>query len=272
MDAWAGPAPTKPQRRRNKQSFQALRQLKLDGKPVLGDRATVEDLARVNWLRLRDEWSASPSGWNHLRKAVSKFLSDVLADKWHSFRRQVIDHERFPKLEEVDRVPDLTPALFSKIVEAAAEHVRPAFVFLASTGIDVGPYLRMTRSHLHPNTRQIAVPDTKAAGRADTVSVDPRLWEWVDRAVPSPVQYKWLRLHWKRALQAAGADTALRLKDLRHCYGQWAVNEGVAESKVQVALRHRNPSMTRRYTKQRDRGEVAAAVADALLRKDEGVA
>jgi integrase len=60
--------------------------------------------------------------------------------------------------------------------------------------------------------------------------------------------------------------TSLRLKDLRHCTAQWATNEGVAEAKVQVFMRHANPSMTRRYGKQKDRGEVATAVADAMLR------
>jgi hypothetical protein len=35
---------------------------------------------------------------------------------------------------------------------------------------------------------------------------------------------------------------------------------------VQVFMRHANPTMTRRYSKQKDRGEVATAVADAMLR------
>ena len=38
------------------------------------------------------------------------------------------------------------------------------------------------------------------------------------------------------------------------------------EAKVQVFMRHTNPAMTRRCSKQKDRGEVARAVADALLR------
>lgn len=96
--------------------------------------------------------------------------------------------------------------------------------------------------------------------------VDERLWKWIDAGVPSNVRYKWLRLHWKKALAAAEADTSLRLKDLRHCPAQWATDEGMSEAKVQVFMRHTNPNMTRRYSKQKDRGEVARAVADAMLR------
>jgi integrase len=79
-------------------------------------------------------------------------------------------------------------------------------------------------------------------------------------------QHRWLWIYWKRALKAAKADTTLRLHDLRHCTGQWAINEGVPEAKVQTTLRHTTPEMTRRYTKQKDKGEVATAVADVMLR------
>lgn len=80
------------------------------------------------------------------------------------------------------------------------------------------------------------------------------------------MKYKWLRIYWKRALKAVGADPTLRLHDLRHCTGQWAINEGVQEAKVQSTLRHSTAEMTRRYVRQRDKGEVAVAVADVMLR------
>ena len=56
----------------------------------------------------------------------------------------------------------------------------------------------------------------------------------------------------------------LRLHDLRHCHGQWATDEGAPESKVQAALRHASPVMTRRYVLKKDRGEVARMVGRAL--------
>ena len=44
------------------------------------------------------------------------------------------------------------------------------------------------------------------------------------------------------------------------------MDEGVAEAKVQKHLRHSSPDMTRRYTAQKDKGDVATAIANALLR------
>jgi integrase len=195
---------------------------------------------------------------------VSRFLTDQLGSVHDPFRVRVAD--AIPVLDENEREPDITPELLWKIVHAVPEHVRACYVALAASGMDTGEYLALTEDNLHPLTCTISAPGTKTKARRATISVDPRLWEWVVRAVPAPVQYKWLRLYWKRSLAAVKADTTLRLKDLRHCCGQWAVNEGVAEAKVQTQLRHSTSTMTRRYTKSKDRDEVAHAVADHLLR------
>ena len=40
----------------------------------------------------------------------------------------------------------------------------------------------------------------------------------------------------------------------------------VQEAKVQSTLRHSTAEMTRRYVRQRDKGEVAMALADVMLR------
>jgi len=47
--------------------------------------------------------------------------------------------------------------------------------------------------------------------------------------------------------------------------GGWS-DGGMAESKVQKALRHKTASMTRRYTKTKEKGEVAQAVGEILLK------
>ena len=61
--------------------------------------------------------------------------------------------------------------------------------------------------------------------------MDADLWPWIERAIPSPVQYKWLREHFKRAAREVGLPD-LRLHDLRHCFGQWATDAGLPEAKV----------------------------------------
>jgi integrase len=57
----------------------------------------------------------------------------------------------------------------------------------------------------------------------------------------------------------------VRIHDLRHCFGQWSVDAGVPESKVQSALRHKTAAMTRKYTTAVEKGGAARAVGRALL-------
>ena len=231
---------------------------------VLSSRVRVGDLAKVDWVALRDQWQGGPSDWNHLRRAVSRFLTVLLGDVQHPFRREIM--KLIPLQHEVERVPDLRPDTFWELVKLTPEHVQPCYVTLAATGMRVGEYLRCTEDNLLPLTKAIHIPGTKTDGSEAPVQVDADLWPWIERAIPSPVQYKWLREHFKRAAREVGLPD-LRLHDLRHCFGQWAVDGGVPESVVQVALRHADPSMTRRYTKQRDRGEHARVIGDVMLRR-----
>ena len=123
----------------------------------------------------------------------------------------------------------------------------------------------MRETDLHPITRTVSIPGTKTEGSAAVLHVDAALWPWIVAAVPSPVEYNWLRIYWKRALKAVEADTTLRLHDLRHLTAQLLVNDGQSEASVQTTMRHATASMTRRYAMQRDRGENAAALARVLL-------
>ncbi len=58
----------------------------------------------------------------------------------------------------------------------------------------------------------------------------------------------------------------LRLHDLRHAHAQWLSDNGIPEARIQTAMRHRTPSMTRRYTVQRDKGETARTLGEVLFR------
>ncbi len=71
---------------------------------------------------------------------------------------------------------------------------------------------------------------------------------------------------WLRVLAAVEADVTLRLHDLRHCYGQWLSDAGQFEARIHVGMRHATAAMTRRYAKQRDNGENARVLADALVK------
>ena len=198
-----------------------------------------------------------------MRSAVSRFLTVTLDnDKYHPFRRDVI--KAFPKAaESPGRVPDLSPEVFWEIVDEAPEYLRASYVTLAATGMRVGEYLALEEHHLLPVTKSIRVPGGKTAGSSDTIAVGDEAWQWARRAVPSPIGYKSLYRHWKEACEAAGVHDVW-LHDLRHFYGQQLTNKGRPEASVQSGLRHADPNMTRRYTRQRDRRE-NADMMDAIL-------
>ena len=115
-----------------------------------------------------------------------------------------------------------------------------------------------------PHTMSVMVPGTKTPGSEDVIRVGPEGWEWVKRAIPCPVTPRTFRRRWEQARAAVGAPHA-RLHDLKHCLGQWSTDAGMSEAKVQVFMRHKNPDMTRRYTKQRDRGDVAQMMDELLF-------
>lgn len=233
---------------------------------------TVADLPRVDWEALSGIWGGSPSDWMALYRMMSAFLSIHFGGgrvgKSNPFRLAVMDS--LPRLREPGRVPKLSPDLFWKVVGDTPEHIRPAYVTLAGTGLRCGEFLALEPEHLRRETFEIDVPGTKTAESAAVVPVEPELWPWVVAAVPSPVQYKWLREHWARScrkhgLSSAGRYDGPRLHDLRHCFGQWAITGGADEAAVQQYLRHSNITTTRRYTVQRIRAEVSGVVTRKLL-------
>jgi integrase len=238
--------------------LKSLREKAADSLPT---GARVSDLERVRWAELKQSWGKSAADWNHMRRALSAFLTVLMGDKYSPFRRRVI--QTIPIANEVGRVPDLTPRGFRAILEHIPDRYRCCYYALVATGLRVGEYLRLTSFNLKPATRSISGVGTKTALSAEDVAVYSDLWHYVEAAVPSPLGYKALRRHWVAACKKAGV--AIRIHDLRHCFGQWAIDSGVPESKVQTALRHKSASMTRRYTKTREKGEAANAVGRALL-------
>jgi integrase len=243
---------------------QAKRNLERKASEHLPKTATVAELLTTDWNAVQASWGTSGSDWMHIRRFISAFLTKHLGDVYHSFRRQVV--QLIPTAQENEREPDVTPELFWQIVGNAKEHVRAAFVTIVVTGMRRSEYLRCTRDNLKPAILGVQVPGRKTKGSTGIVMVDEELWPWVDAGIPSPLAYKRLRELWIEACTATGVS-GLTLHDLRHAMGQWATNEGVAESKIQSALRHASPAMTRRYTKQKAKGEVAAAVGRAMKRR-----
>lgn len=180
----------------------------------------------------------------------------------HAFRLNVMAN--FPRAAEVERVPDLDIPTFWKIVNQTPEWVRPAYVTIAYLGLRVGEFLQLKDTDLLPATKQVRIPGTKTAGSSATLPVAPHMWGWVRRAVPSPLAYTWLHLYWYRARKAVGAGD-VRIHDLRHLTAMALTEVGQSEASVQTTMRHATPSMTRRYAKQRDKGQNANVMAEVML-------
>lgn len=224
----------------------------------------VADLVMVDFADLRARWGKSPSDWNHVGRFLSAFLTRYLG-KHHPMRHAVV--AAFPRRKESPRVPDLSPDLFWQIVDAAPPHVRGVYVTLLLTGLRVrSEFLQLTREHLMPHTHRITVPGTKTDESAAVVSVDPAQWHWIEQAVPSPIKYRWLRIHWSRACAAAGA-TKLTLHSLRHALAQWSSDAGVNLADVMSALRHANISTTEGYARRSGRTKVAGVIGGLLQRE-----
>ena len=226
--------------------------------------AVVRELTQLDYHRLARTWDASPADWNRFRAALSAFLSRYLGAKQHPFRYEVL--ARVPRGQEPEgRVPNVTPTDFWKLVLRTPDYVRPAYVALAVLGVDVGEYLHLRRIHLDKRQLLVQVPGTKTRARPREVAVDARLWRWIERAVPAPLGYKWLRLHWVRARTAAGFPD-LRLKDLRHLSAQFAGDEGATDRDLTTHLGHTNPAMSHRYARRRVARVVAGKIGDAMNR------
>lgn len=247
----------------------------------------VTDLAHVEWRRLAELWvTPKPDGgagksaadWNRLVAGVSRFVSIYLADpdrqprgnKYHPFRLELMG--KIEKLPESERVPDLSVEVFLAIVLALPEHIRPCVYTLLLTGMrDRSEYLRCTEEHKMPATTSVRVPGKKTRKSAGVVAIDPELWPWIDAGIPSPVQYKALRNHWKTACVAVGASSivdgkyrGLWLHDLRHALGQWAHDAGEPLSRIKEQLRHTTLAMTERYSRTSATRSVAKALGNVL--------
>jgi len=240
---------------------------KLQNSGILTDACLVRDLEFVEWKRLRTIWNGSPSDWNHLRRAVSAFLSAVLGNKHHPFRSKVV--EEIPIEKERERVPDLTPELFMEVAGLTPDHARASYYVLAITGLRLGEYLALGKVDLMPATCQIRIGEGGEGVKGKTnasyavIRVHPSLWHWVEAGVPSNLRTGWLRKYWYRACKARGVPQ-VHLHDLRHCTAQWLVNDGQDLASVKATMRHTTLAMTERYARRQDTGENATAMASIL--------
>jgi integrase len=244
-------------KRRYRMAWGALR-----ASGALAESARLSDLLHVDWMTLEQSWGRSPAHWNHLRRAVSRTLTVLLEGTAHPFRLAVL--KTFPSRQEMDREPDLTPEAFWRIVGLLREEVQPFFVALAVLGCRSGELMQLRREDLRPLTSSITIRrKVKNKWSLRVLPVDPAYYPWVDRAIPVALGRDWLREMWYAACDKAEVPR-VRLHDLRHCHGQWTLDQGVSDVDVQRYMGHATPYMTQRYRRRAERARNSQAIAKAL--------
>jgi len=162
LDAWQPTCARAPATRtRAAVAIRALRRSR-----VLGEGAAVADLATVDWAALYNRNFIGPTGWNHIRRTISRFLTMLLGDKFHEYRRRVL--AQWPRAEEPERVPDLPPALFWTILGPHGTWPSRCglFVTIVAAGLGEG-VLRLPRHRLAPaQQRACACHGAKVGARA----------------------------------------------------------------------------------------------------------
>jgi len=271
------------------------------GPQLAGATLSIANLADIDWKLLeRDGRWKSAADWNHMRRAVSAFLTAFFGTEHHEFRAKLM--ESIPLRAERSRVPELTVAGFWTIIGAVPEHARPCYVSLAASGLRQGEYLATQPEHLGDEDCSIDVPGTKTDESAARIYVHPELWPWVKAGVPSPLGKRWMGIYWRRACLALGFATeegtgefrrvrvakatsgpyrkgeepqyelrevtrysGPRIHDLRHLFAQIADRAGLSAETVMSALRHTNPKQSMEYKRRAAAREVAAVVGKGLV-------
>lgn len=232
----------------------------------------VADLASVDWLMLAEQWSGGAADWNHMARAVSRFLTVHLGDKYHPMRREIV--QQIPRKKETERAPDQSVELFLRIVGTMPEPAQRCFMAMALTGMRPGEYVFADRSALNPERRAVRVTGKSGPGY---VYLTDEAYAIVASAIPCPLgpaptpgqptakvkRYGRLRRLYAKAQRACGVS-GLTLHDIRHLFGQTAADENIPTVQTQAALRHTDPAMTRRYEMPAQARRAAEAVAHKL--------
>lgn len=246
----------------------SMKRLKALNLPGLGEDAQILNLTRVDWSQAHDAWTDSAAAWNHMGRALSRFLTLVLDDKQHPIRREVM--KRFPKMDEHPRQSSLTRMQFYRILDMLPFRWRSYFVVLAVTGLRIGELVALKPEDLDHDAHMIRVRDAKTKAGVRPVFVAEAFWPYVRAAIPVPVTHWHLRELWNSAVDRAQLKD-IRIHDLRHFAAQQLSDAKVPEASIQAVLGHADADMTRMYSMQTARKETAEVMAEIfpVLKLDE---
>lgn len=238
------------------------------------DTDRVQDLNCDDWPERLAKWDVSPARKNGLRRAVSRFLSRYLGDKFHPFRRSVLHEDKWPILKQRKKLRGMSVEVFwSLMARVPYPECVHAYITLAVSGMRVGELLNDKAIQLdHQN--YIIYPEGKTGPGA--YAVDPRFWGFVQASVPCRVmrpsrktvmihndpRYRRLYRVLKDAAEAFDVDVTLH--DFRRLYAREG-EKALGLVATQTALGHTTAAMTAQYAAANTRASVAEAVGTALV-------
>jgi integrase len=135
------------------------------------------------------------------------------------------------------------------IVELLSKKYKPIAIIMAYTGIDASEAIELKWSQVKGDMLVFSRGKTSVFGKIPmplkAQGVIKQAWRvrvvGVDRVFPKH-KYEGLKSAWKKARKLTGFEWA-RLKDLRHFYGSYLLNNGVDSLTVASLMRHKNPKM-----------------------------
>lgn len=225
------------------------------------DRSTtVGELLELDWPRIERRWPHSAADWMRVRRTLGRVASLLFGDKFHPLRRQLM--RTVPRRREIPREPTLTVQGFWQGIARLPEPMRPILCAIVGTGLRRKEMWGLDRADLRPAVHGIVVREAKGESQR-FLELDPAIYQFVAAAVPIKLRYDYVLKRWQRALGEAGQPRTT-LHDLRHCFGQWTLDQGVSDADVQQALGHKTPHQTRIYRMRQQRRAVSGAVAKVL--------
>jgi len=120
----------------------------------------------------RSHMDGRASDWNHLRRAVSRFLTLHLGDVYHPVRRVVV--KAIPKRREQSKYRTFRLCCSGRSFTLRPSTCEPPTSPIAALGLRVGEYLR-SRRRTYCLTRVLCSTRHQDCGLADVLRVDERL-------------------------------------------------------------------------------------------------
>jgi integrase len=182
---------------------------------------------------------------------------------------------KLPQYGEAENARNLylAPEAAAQLEAACTEPFRSFVVLAIHTGLRRGELLRLRRDDVDLGAGVLHVRRAKS-GKPRPVRLSATARETLSKLIEqtngaylfggeTPASIEWVKSAWKRAVKRAGLS-GVRLHDLRHACGSWAVAAGTPLSVVRESLGHSSLKVTERYLHTAPQHH--QAMADALDR------